>query len=201
MRWTESLIYSGGVRRHLLLASILIGLLAAGPRATEPRMAQELNSRGQVRVSPRVTANGEIDHVRIRLEYGSPYARGRVIWGGLRPWGEWWMPGADEATTIETTGALMIGTIDVPAGTHSIYTIPGRERFLLTINRQTGQFHTQYSARLDLGRTEMALRMLDTKIEQLTLGVTPSPAGPGGRLTISWDDREYSVPVTAPGKG
>lgn len=185
--------------RKILVSTILAQglILGAAPHAALPIQAPELNSRGQVRVSPRATATGEIDGVRIRIEYGSPFARGRVIWGGLRPWDEWWMPGADEATTVETTGPLAIGTIAVPAGTHSIYTIPGRERFLLTINSRTGQFHTQYTARQDLGRTEMTLRMLEARVEQLTFGIESSTTGKGGRLTLSWDDREYSVPVSA----
>src|SRR5687768_6898442 len=159
--------------RKILVPTVLaLGLLLeAAPHAAMRFQAQELNSRGQVRVSPRATATGEIDGVRIRIEYGSPFARGRVIWGSLRPWDEWWMPGADEATTIETTGPLAIGTIAAPAGTHSIYTIPGRERFLLTINSRTGQFHTQYTERQDLGRTEMTLRMLEARVEQLTFGI------------------------------
>ena len=183
----------------LVAASLVVGLLGTAAGAASPAGWQELNSRGQVRVSPRRTASGEIDRVRLQIEYGSPFARGRVMWGGLRPWDEWWMPGADEATTLETTAPLMIGTIEVPAGTHSIYTIPGRERFLLTINRRTGQFHTQYSAAMDLGRTEMTMRRLDTPVEQLTFAVESSAAG-GGRMALSWEDREYSVPVAAPVK-
>ncbi|MEO7189980.1 MAG: DUF2911 domain-containing protein [Vicinamibacterales bacterium] len=190
------------MQHTLMCAAFIAGVLSAveRPSAQEPQApAQELNSHGQVRVSPRVTVNGEVDQVHIRLEYGSPFARGRVIWGGIRPWDEWWMPGADEATTIETSAPLLIGTIAVPAGTHSIYTVPGRERFLLTINRRTGQFHTQYTPAMDLGRTEMTLRMLDTKVEQLTFAVEPSAGGgAGGRLSLSWDDREYSVAVTTP---
>jgi hypothetical protein len=157
---------------------------------------QERNSRGEVRVSPRVTTRGEIDGVRIAIEYGSPFKRGRVIWGGLRPWDQWWMPGADEASTITTSGPLLIGGLSVPAGAHSIYTIPGRERFLLTINTRTGQFHTQYSPERDLGRVEMTLRLLNDPVEQLTFAIEPTASG-GGFLRLSWDDREYSVGVTA----
>ena len=185
-----------------IFAALALSALSAVPNAQEapPRQQPERNSRGQIRVSPRVAVTGEIDGVRIRIEHGSPYARGRVIWGALRPWDEWWMPGADEVTTIETSGRLMIGTIDVPAGTHSIYTLPGREKFLLIVNQRTGQFHTEYTPMLDTGRTEMTLRMLETKIEQLTFAVEPSPAGSGGRLTMSWDDRQYAVPVNAPAR-
>ncbi|MCC7008476.1 MAG: DUF2911 domain-containing protein [Acidobacteria bacterium] len=177
-------------RAHVLAVVLIVACATAAIRA------QERNSRGQVRVSPRVTTSGEVDGVRITIEYGSPSKRGRVIWGGLRPWGQWWMPGADEATTMTASGALMIGTIAVPAGAHTIYTVPDPQTFLLTINTRTGQFHTQYSPNRDLGRTPMSLRMLAAPVEQLTFAVVPQ-AGGGGFLTLAWDDREYAVPVRA----
>jgi len=176
-----------------LFVSVLWLLSVTAPVAEMSR--QDRNSRGQVRVSPRVTAQGEIDGVVIRIEYGSPYKRGRLIWGGLRPWGQWWMPGADEATTITTSGPLMVGTIAVPPGVHSIYTIPDPDTFVFVINARTGQFHTQYSPSQDLGRTAMTLRPLSTPVEQLTFGIVPGPGG-HGVLTLAWDDREYSVSVS-----
>lgn len=175
---------------------VLIGAFVAASTLQPGAAPQERNSRGQVRVSPRATATGTVDGVRVAIEYGSPFKRGRVIWGGLRPWDEWWMPGADEATSISTTAPLVIGTVTVPAGVHSIYVVPGREVFLLTINTRTGQFHTQYTPERDLGRTAMTLRMLTEPVEQLTFVIESSPGG-GGLLRLSWDDREYAVRVAA----
>jgi len=155
----------------------------------------DLNSRGQVRVSPRVTVTGTVDGCDITIEHGSPYKRGRVIWGGLRPWNEWWMPGADEATSIKTSTPLRIGSLSVPAGEHTIYTLPSDQVFLLIINNQTGQFHTTYNDSRDLGRTPMTLKMLTEPVEQLTFRIDGRPEG-GGLLSLSWDDREYSVSIS-----
>jgi hypothetical protein len=147
--------------------------------------------------SPRTTSTGVVDGVEISIEYGAPSKRGRVIWGGLRPWDEWWMPGADAATTITTSAPLLVGDLLVPAGAHTIYTIPGEEKFLLTINSRTGQFHTVYSPERDLGRVPMTLKMLAEPVEKMTFAIEPNPAGTGGHLKLIWDDREYSVALSA----
>ena len=89
------------------------------------------------------------------------------------------------------------GDTRVPAGDHTIYAIPGEEKFLLTINSRTGQFHTEYSPERDLGRVPMTLRMLTEPVEKMTFAVEPNATGAGGLLKLIWDDREYSVAVAA----
>ena len=146
-------------------------------------------------LSPRGTVDATIDGVHVTMEYGRPSKRGREIWGGLVPWGRWWMPGADEATSIVTSGPLMVGPLMMPAGTHTVYTLPGDKIFTLIINNQTGQFHTVYHPDRDLGRVPMRLTMLPDMVEQMTFRVV-ADAPRGGALSLQWDDREYSVPLS-----
>ena len=151
----------------------------------------------RVRVSARGTVDAVVDGISITLEYGRPTKRGRLIWGGLVPWGKWWMPGADETTSIVTSAPLDVATLHVPAGTHTIYAIPDVSRFELIINNQTGQFHTVYHPDRDLGRVPMVMTKLDEPVELMTFVVTSHPSG-GGVLALRWDDREYPVKVAAP---
>jgi len=190
-----------------LIVGIALAVVATGPfeilaQQPPPQPELGLNSRGRPRVSPRRTAEGVVDGVHVRLEWGSPYKRGRVIWGTLVPWGKWWMPGADETTTITTDADLMVGDLLVPAGVHSVYTIPGDETFKLVINKGTNLFHTEYPSHLDLGQVPMERRgIFDDVLEQLTFSIGSRPLlgqGSGAWLTIGWDDREYSVGLAAP---
>lgn len=150
----------------------------------------------RVRFSARGTVEATVDGIHVSMEYGRPTKRGRDIWGALVPWGRWWMPGADEATSIVTSGALRLGTLRMPAGTHTIYTLPDPQTFTLIINNQTGQFHTVYHADRDLGRVPMTLRRLPEIVEEMTFAVEPGATG-GGVLALRWDDREYSVALAA----
>lgn len=153
----------------------------------------------RARITSRGTVEGVVDGVHIAMEYGRPTKRGRDIWGALVPWGRWWMPGADEATSIVTDAPLMVGTLRMPAGTHTIYTLPAADVFLLIINKQTGQFHTVYHPERDLGRVPMTMTKLDEAVEQMTFLVTPN-ATDGGTLALRWDDREYAVSLRAPSR-
>jgi hypothetical protein len=146
--------------------------------------------------SPHETHSFTVDGTTITFEYGRPFKRGREIWGGLVPWGRWWMPGADQATII-TTGDPMVFTagLTVPAGSHTLYMLPGPDASKLIINNMVGQFHTSYAPRQDLGRVDLSMKKLPAIVEQLTYSAEPR-AGGGGVLKLTWDDREYSAEFT-----
>ncbi|HKV99491.1 MAG TPA: DUF2911 domain-containing protein [Vicinamibacterales bacterium] len=168
----------------LTAAVVTAGTVAAHARWQRPR------------ISPRDTVKATIDGSNISMEYGRPSKRGRVIWGSLVPWNHWWMPGADESSTITTDATIVIAnTLTMPAGTHTIYTLPGEHEFKLIISKEVGTFHTQYHPDQDLGRVDMTLRKLTEPVEQMTFLVEPHEGG-GGVFKLVWDDREYSVPIT-----
>ena len=166
------------------LTSFVRGLDGGGARL--PRRPP--GKRVSLRDSLFVDAGG----VRIGIEYGRPSKRGRDIWGALVPWGRWWMPGADEASTLTTSHALTLGDLAVPAGDYTIYTMPTATGVSMILNRDTGVFHTVYRPDRDLGRVPMTLRTLDQPVERLTFAV--DAAADGGLLKLIWDDREYSAP-------
>ena len=157
------------------------------PGAPKPR-----RNPGQ-RASLRDTTIRTVDGARISIEYGRPSKRNRVIWGNLVKWGGWWMPGADEATTLTTNRPLTFGSLAVPAGDYTLYTHPGEEVFTLAVNSETGQFHTVYHPDRDLGRVTMTKEAADPVVERLTFTIEERPGG-GGALKLIWDERAYVVP-------
>jgi hypothetical protein len=149
------------------------------------------------RVSLRTATITDLGSAVVGIEHAQPSKRSRTIWGALVSYGKWWMPGADEATTLTTSAPIAFGSLAVPAGEYTIYTLPTADEMTLIINRDVNVFHTVYRSSRDLGRVPMTLRTLDTPVEKLTFRVEPSPGG--GVLKLIWDDREYSAPfvVTA----
>ena len=57
--------------------------------------------------------------------------RGRTIGADIVPYGEVWRTGANPATTLITAGNLKIGTLDVPAGTYTLFTLPSAKQWHL----------------------------------------------------------------------
>ncbi len=146
------------------------------------------------RVSPHETTSAVLGGKKITIDYGRPYKKGREIFGKLEPFGKVWRTGADEATTIETAGDLMLGSLHVPAGKYSLFTIPSETEWTLIINKvpkQSGAF--DYDAKDDLGRIKMKLEKSSKVTEQLTISIDGQ--GNRGTLKIAWDNVIASVPV------
>lgn len=76
------------------------------------------------RVSPHETVELALNGKKITVTYGRPSMKGRKIVGGLVPYGQVWRTGADEATVLTTEADLTIGTLAVPKGTYTIFTLP-----------------------------------------------------------------------------
>ncbi len=146
------------------------------------------------RASPHETTSAHIDGALITVSYGRPYMRGRTIMGGLVPYDRVWATGADEATTLTTTRAIRIGEVTFGQGRYSLWTLPSAGTWKLIVNRQTGQWHTQYDERQDMARIDLEKRSLDKPVEQLTIAI--EKAKHGGVLSIAWERTEVSVPFT-----
>src|SRR5271165_5852887 len=72
-------------------------------------------SCGQKRTSPPANAQCDLGGGKsITVDYSSPRADGRKVFGGLVPYGEVWRAGANKATTFVTTADLKVGGKDVP---------------------------------------------------------------------------------------
>src|SRR5437899_11797594 len=84
------------------------------------------------------------DGKTIKVDYSSPRAKGRKIFGGLVPYGEVWGTGAKEATTLVTDTDLTVGGKDVPAGRYTIFTVPNQDKWTLMINKKTGESASPY---------------------------------------------------------
>lgn len=139
--------------------------------------------------SPHETVEYKVGDATVTIIYGRPYMKGRSL-ETLAPAGKVYRTGADEATTLKTDKALQIGTLAVPAGTYTLYTLPGSP-WQLIVNKQTGQWGTQYTEAQDLGRVPMTAGTLSSPAEQLTLAIV------GSNLELHWGTMKQSVPISA----
>ncbi len=145
-------------------------------------------------LSPRDTTAQTIGAARLVVDYGRPSKRRREIFGSLVPFGALWRTGANEATHFRTDRDLTIGTIRVPRGTYTLWTIPERDGWTLIVNRQTGQWGTDYDKTRDVGRAKMKISAVNEPVEQFTIAIEPMGNG-SGMLTIVWDTTRASIPI------
>jgi membrane dipeptidase len=158
------------------------------------RAFAERDARGEPlgALSGRAEATGAIGGATLTVDYGVPSARGREIFGSLVPFGQVWRTGANRATHFATDRDLVIGETRVPAGTYTLFTIPGPDRWSLIVNRRTDITGTAHDPAADLARIPMQVRSLPEAVEDFTIVVDPA-----GFLRMRWDRTEASVPVRA----
>jgi hypothetical protein len=171
-------------------------ILAASFLGAMPLLAQ------QARISPHETVGAVIDGDRVTVVYGRPYTKAptsgepRKIWGGLVPFGKVWRTGADEATMLITQKPLMVGDTTIPAGAYTLYTLPEENgASKLIINKELGQWGTNYEEKQDLARVDLKKSAADKPVDQFTIKIEKNPSG-GGVLKMSWENTEYSLPFT-----
>jgi hypothetical protein len=151
--------------------------------------------RGLGAVSPNRTARLSVDGVDIALAYGSPRRRGRTILGEVVPFNRVWRTGANEATVLSVGADLTVGGARVPAGTYSVWTIPSPAGVVLVLNRQVGQWGTDYDPSRDLVRLPMQTSAVPQPREEFVIDVVGPPTARA--LRVAWDTFEWTVPVAA----
>ncbi len=167
--------------------------------APAARWAQaDREGRGMGDLSGRGREEATVAGARILVDYGQPQRRGRDIFPGVVQWGQVWRTGANRATHFTTDRALVLGdpatgTLEVPAGEYTLFSIPQEDGGWLIVNRQTGQGGTSYDAARDLGRVRMRRSTLAGPVEVFTIRAEPD-CGDAGVLRLSWDDTGFAIP-------
>ena len=153
---------------------------------------------GKTMPSPPATATVSLNGQNLTLKYNAPSLRGRHVGGPeIVPYNQIWRTGANPATTLITPIALHIGNVLVPAGTYTIYTLPTASKWMLIINKQTGQWGTEYHQEQDLGRVEMKVHTLPSPQEVMSLSFEDLKKD-SAELHIRWDTSDESVKVSTP---
>ena len=144
--------------------------------------------------SPPMETSVTLDGKEVSIKYSAPSMKGRKIFGGLVPYGQVWRAGANSATALHTEADLMIGNLSVPKGDYTIYVWPTADAWQLVINKQTGQWGTEYSEGQDLGRVKMTLSKAPAPVEVYKM--TLSGSGKKGKLMLEWEETVGTVPVS-----
>src|SRR6266567_4586336 len=152
--------------------------------------AQEDKSK---RPSPPAQAQCKFsDGKTITVDYSSPRAKGRKIFGELVPYGEVWRTGANEATTFVTDANLKVEGKDVPAGSYTIFTVPAADKWTLIVNKKTGEWGIPYKYESEeLARVPMMLSKTPSPVENFTISF--DQAGGSCTLQLSWENTQASI--------
>lgn len=100
---------------------------------------------------------------------------------------------ANSATQLATDRDLLIGDLEVPAGTYTLWSTYTEDSATLIVNSQTNLWGTDYDGSHDFGRTAMTRSDLTGAVERFTISIEEEAEG--GVLHFEWDRTRYSVPI------
>lgn len=146
-------------------------------------------------LSPPAQTAVTIDGKNISIKYSAPSMRGRKIFGGLEQYGKVWRAGANSATALHTDADLDVNGVAVPKGDYTLYVLLDQNQWQLIINKQTGQWGTEYSQAQDLGRVKMTMSKPSAPVETYKMTLS-STGAKSGKLQLEWENAVASVPFT-----
>ncbi|NUS48341.1 MAG: DUF2911 domain-containing protein [Gemmatimonadaceae bacterium] len=142
--------------------------------------------------STRDTARATIGTAHVWVDYGRPALRGRNVWVNGVLGDTIWRTGANAATQLRTDADITIGGTPVPAGIYSLWTRTTSRGYELIVNKQAGQWGTEYHPDRDLARIPLRETTIAAPMERFTIALDPQ-AG----LVMTWGTKQLSVPIGA----
>jgi hypothetical protein len=181
----------------VLVAVALLADVCAPLNAQMGGMSTAPAQPGAPLASEAATASVTVGGGTVDIHYNTPHMRGRKVMGGLVPYGQVWRTGANPATTLITSVPLVFGTLLVPAGTHTIYSLPSADTWQLILNNQTGQWGLTYDQAQDLGRIPMKAKPMTAPQEVMSISFEHTTAN-STELHVRWETTDRYVTIMAP---
>lgn len=176
----------------LMLAVLTAGTMfffgCGGEKAAETtesveEVAEEIQAQDQ-RTSPLRSLEGNIGETKLRVQYGAPSVKGRVIWGDLVPYNEVWRTGANESTYVDFSADVTVEGQPLKAGRYSLFTIPkasGKWTVIFNSEWDLEHGHFQYKQENDVLRVESTPEWVSESQEQLSIAIE----SPG--IVVRWE--------------
>jgi hypothetical protein len=120
--------------------------------------------------------------------------RGRKLPGDVLPYDRVWRTGANAATQFTTSASIKLAGLQVPAGTYTLWTVPHTDGVELIVNRQTGQWGTEYNASRNLGVARITTQALTAPVEEFTISIIPADSR-HGTLVMEWGSFRWTAPI------
>lgn len=154
------------------------------------------------RKSPLDSLTFSVAQKEVKVCYGRPSSRGRVMLGGADvPYGKIWRTGANEPTIFFAPIRLKVAGLSVPPGVYSLYTVPGPREWEVIVNRSTSQWgeesnYTPGVKAQEVGRATVKPEAANPALETFTIRAEPS-SNKGASLVLEWEKTRIKIPIQA----
>lgn len=135
--------------------------------------------------SPHAKIEQRVGIMDVGVTYSRPGMKGRKIFGGLVPYGQEWRTGANNPTAISFSDAVKLEGKDLPAGTYSIFTIPGEQEWTIIINKNLEESLPR-NTKEDVMSFKVKPSQLSTPVETFTINISDVGMN-SANLELSWE--------------
>lgn len=156
---------------------------------------QEAKSGNVRSLSVRDTVRAQIGNATFTVDYARPLQRGRKLLGDVIPYDRVWRTGANAATQFTTSAPIKIAGMQVPAGKYTLWTAPHTSGVDLIVNKQSGQWGTEYNGSQDLGTVRFTTESLTTPVEEFTISILPGADAHHGMLVMEWGAFRWTAAI------
>lgn len=203
------------IRLSMILALLGLGTACAAPCASSapPRAADSapaptvvyarLSSATppiqQQPVMPQPSLRAAVEQTvgiaNLRVDYSSPAARGRQVWGEVVPDGQVWRAGANAPTRIELSEPSTIFGSAVPAGVYTILVIPGGAEWTVIFNSDSsGRGFQAHDAAEDVARG--TVRVSDVPARERLTYAFDDTTDTSTNLVLDWAGKRVAISIT-----
>ena len=153
------------------------------------------------KISPQKTETYTQNGYDLSVSYSSPKKKGRVIFGNLVPYNAVWRTGANEPTTLTTKSDISIIDKKLPAGSYSLWTVPGPDNWTIIFNKEipdwgvtllSGGAETTRNPKADVLTVEVPSRPITSVQESFEISFKDQESL---NLSLAWDQLEVLVPI------
>ena len=151
------------------------------------------------RPSPLEVVTMKYDDTYVKITYGRPHKRGRMIFGdaALVPYGKVWRTGANEATEITLTGDVKMAGEQVKAGTYTLFSIPNEDNWTIILNSELGQWGSyNYNKDFDVMRFTVPSQTTEDVYEPFTIEFKQHDHTTS--MQMMWDNTMVEIPLEFP---
>ncbi len=156
--------------------------------------ARETKSGSVKSLSVRDTVRAQMGNTSFVVDYGRPLSRGRTLLGDVIPFDYVWRTGANAATQFTVSNPIRLAGMQVPAGTYTLFTAPHKDGVDLIVNKQTGQWGTEYNSPLNLGKARIISEVAPAPVEEFTISIIPADDR-HGTLVLEWGSFRWIAPI------
>lgn len=173
----------------------------ANIQAIATQFAARETKTGVAELSVRDIVHATIGTATFSVDYGRPLARGRKLLGDVVPFDYVWRTGANAATQFTTSAPITLAGMALRPGTYTLWTVPRRTGAAeLIVNKQFGQWGTDYDATRDLGTKPLHVETTSAPVERFTISIVGTD-NTHGTLAIEWGPFRWTAPIVVEGSG